>query len=63
MLYKQLWCSHNPYMEQDDLSKEQQAKADAQADGYYGEDDMEMEDLDLSFLDEDEHRDEANPKV
>ena len=27
---------------------------DAQADGYYGDDDMSSEDLDLSFLDEDE---------
>jgi hypothetical protein len=50
-------------MEQDELSKEQQAKEDAQADGYYGEDDMEMEDLDLSFLDEDDKNDEAHPKA
>jgi len=26
----------------------------AQADGYYGDDDMEPEDLDLSFLDKDD---------
>ena len=30
------------------------APQDAQADGYYGDDDMSSEELDLSFLDEDE---------
>lgn len=30
------------------------AENDAQADGYYGEDDASTQDLDLSFLDEDE---------
>lgn len=27
---------------------------DAQADGYYGDDDMDSEELDLSFLDQDD---------
>jgi hypothetical protein len=35
---------------------------DAQADGYYGDDDMGSEDLDLSFLDDDEQEDEPAPK-
>lgn len=30
-----------------------------EADGYYGEDDMDDEELDLSFLDEEEDDDEA----
>jgi hypothetical protein len=30
-----------------------------EADGYYGEDDMDDEELDLSFLDEDDDGDEA----
>ena len=30
---------------------------DAQADGYYGDDDMGADELDLSFLDEDETTD------
>ena len=34
---------------------------DAQADGYYGENEMGSEDLDLSFLDQDED-DEASKK-
>ena len=31
---------------------------DLQADGYYGDDDMGSEELDLSFLDDDEKSDE-----
>ncbi|HUD11503.1 MAG TPA: hypothetical protein VMS08_03760 [Candidatus Saccharimonadia bacterium] len=34
---------------------------DEQADSYYGEDDMEMGDLDLSFLDEDEDEEKTEP--
>ncbi|HEY2004695.1 MAG TPA: hypothetical protein VGH44_06300 [Candidatus Saccharimonadia bacterium] len=30
------------------------AEQDAEADGYYGEDEMDGEDLDLSFLDEED---------
>jgi hypothetical protein len=37
-------------MEQDETKKDD----DDQADSYYGDDDMEPGDLDLSFLDEDE---------
>ena len=33
------------------------ATDDAQADGYYAEDDMGKDELDLSFLDEDESND------
>lgn len=32
----------------------QKPQDDAQADGYYGDDDMGQEDLDLSFLDQDD---------
>jgi hypothetical protein len=38
---------------EDDLNQDSGAEP-ADTDGYYGEDDMEMDDLDLSFLDEDE---------
>lgn len=32
-------------------------ETDTQADGYYGDDDMSSEELDLSFLDDDEQAD------
>jgi hypothetical protein len=51
-------------MENDEVAKADQAAVDAQADGYYGEDDMDMEDLDLSFLDEEEDdKDETAKKA
>ncbi|HSX28799.1 MAG TPA: hypothetical protein VLF60_05115 [Candidatus Saccharimonadales bacterium] len=34
---------------------------DTQADGYYGDDDMGTDDLDLSFLDDDDEEVEAKP--
>jgi hypothetical protein len=34
------------------------AQEDAQADGYYGEDDFDNEELDLSFLDEKDEKEE-----
>ncbi len=33
-----------------------------QADGYYGSDDMETKEIDLSFLDDDEENDDASSK-
>ena len=40
-------------MNKDDLNDESGTEPQ-DVDGYYGEDDMEMDDLDLSFLDEEE---------
>jgi len=40
-------------MTPDEITK----NADATADGYYGDDDMASEDLDLSFLDDNEQAD------
>jgi hypothetical protein len=42
-----------PVMNKDDLNDESGTEPQ-DVDGYYGEDDMEMDDLDLSFLDEEE---------
>jgi hypothetical protein len=42
---------------------EAQAEKDAAADGYYGEDDMDGEELDLSFLDEDEDDDKDGERA
>jgi len=36
------------------------AGQDAEADGYYGEDEMDGEDLDLSFLDEEDDEKDAD---
>lgn len=38
----------------DDLPKKAQDGSGDDTDAYYGEDDMNMEDLDLSFLDEED---------
>lgn len=35
---------------------------DSQADGYYGEEDVNSEELDLSFLDEDEKKQDPDKK-
>lgn len=40
-------------MADEELDRSQQEQ-DAEADGYYGEDEMDGEDLDLSFLDEED---------
>ena len=37
----------------------QKPQEDAQADGYYGDDDMGNDDLDLSFLDQDDEDEES----
>lgn len=37
----------------------QKPQEDAQADGYYGDDDMGNDDLDLSFLDQDDEDKDA----
>lgn len=43
----------------DEEQEKTQDQPDAEADGYYGEDEMDGEDLDLSFLDEeDDSKDE-----
>jgi hypothetical protein len=41
-------------MESDDEQKAQAPAGEADTDAYYGEDDMDVKDLDLSFLDEED---------
>lgn len=41
---------------------DQQQEADAQADGYYGEDNVDDDELDLSFLDEEDKEEGGAPK-
>lgn len=36
------------------MAEEEKKPIESEPDGYYGEDDVDMDDLDLSFLDEDE---------
>lgn len=43
---------HNRVMEEQEYDKTEPETADA--DGYYGEDDADMDDMDLSFLDDED---------
>jgi hypothetical protein len=61
-IHLNFWCMnvHNLPMDNDELKSNPQPEAqEVDADGYFGEGDTGTEDLDLSFLDEDDE--EAKP--
>lgn len=46
-----------------EMAPENPGETGPEADGYYGEDDMDAEELDLSFLDEDDDEDAGDAKT